>query len=168
MKKGIVIRKLTNNKDFLISEDPMTVLQLHRKLQDMADDMIFSNDEEQLLSIIDEEPSRRYTDHIIEVYYPLLVLPSSFKYLSGGALLNDNQVFDLGVSKEEIYDCYYTSHVKYLKDKPEVRFVPWHLKSEEEQNKLMEEQDKQQVDSYNASLRPIERIFLGMKYKKIW
>lgn len=147
-----------------ISEEPLTVLQLHRKLQDMADDMVTSG--EHTLDITDDDPSWRYDDFIIEIFEPYKLTPESIQNLSCGALIMGDEIIDLGVTKEEIYEHYYTGKIKWLKDKNK-RHIPWHLKSDEEQNRLTIERYNRDVDFFNAVLGPFERLFLGLKRKKV-
>ena len=48
-----------------------------------------------------------------------------------------------------------------------MRHVPWHLLTKEEQERHLVERENRQIDLYNASLGPIERLFLGIKRRKI-
>jgi hypothetical protein len=63
----------------------LTVLELHRMLQDMADDAEAVGGD--LVDITSSTPSVRHTDHIIEIPAPFTVDPGLIKHLCHGTLI---------------------------------------------------------------------------------
>lgn len=70
-------------------DKPMTVLELHRAIQEQQDDAINEGDDR--LDITDRNPSVRITDYIIKINEPYYLTDESFKLLNEGAIkqLND-------------------------------------------------------------------------------
>jgi len=116
MKKGIYIE--TPHKGILkVSDGPMTVLQVHRALQEWADDDITQENDK--LDIIDLNPSSRFTDYIIRILKPYKLTKNSFKFITKGMIIQgDNEVYYDKVSKGDILDDH-TRLMEYYKKKPQ-------------------------------------------------
>ena len=82
---GIWIIHPKKNK-ILVSSIPLTALQLHRKLQEMADDMGLDNNID-TIDITDADPSARFTDGIIKINYPYMITEDSIDFITEGIVV---------------------------------------------------------------------------------
>tara|TARA_R110000772_G_C13310268_1_gene440127 strand:- start:35820 stop:36269 length:450 start_codon:yes stop_codon:yes gene_type:complete len=90
-QKGIWITH-PNKKPILVSRKPLSALQLHRKLQEMADDMGLEDNMDSI-DITDANPSERFTDGIIKIIYPYMITEDSINFIIEGIVVQ-------GVSEE--------------------------------------------------------------------
>jgi len=98
MKRGVNLIKSDNVINF--GRNKMTVLQLHRKIQEMEDTL---PSEGRCLDITDVNASIRHNDYIIEIVKPYRLTEESFKFIKNGVIIQNGQVIDLKVSKESLY-----------------------------------------------------------------
>ena len=85
--KGVYI--ITPKGKLKVSNKPITVLELHRQLQEWSDDTPLDDN---LIDITDLNPSRRYHDKVIEILEPYKIPIKSLKNLRKGVLIQKNDV----------------------------------------------------------------------------
>ena len=94
--KGLYLEHPTKG-DILISEEPLTVLEVHRQLQIWADDYASDN----TIDITDENPSQRINDVMIMINPPYKLV-GDFNLMTEGLIYSGGDVHYFKISKEKL------------------------------------------------------------------
>lgn len=105
MKRGINL--VNDGKVINFGRNKVTVLQLHRKIQEMQDDS---------LEITETNASHRHDNYIVEILKPYRLTDESFKFIKNGVIIQDGQLIDLKVSKESLYQ-HHLNNVEFFRKK---------------------------------------------------
>jgi hypothetical protein len=111
MKNGIYLE--TRNKGIIkISDESMTVLQVHRQLQEWANnDVCEGNDE---LDITDYDPSSRLNDYMVMINPPFKLTKGSFKFITQGVIYSGGEIHYAKLNKQEMLGDFdkWVSHIE--------------------------------------------------------
>jgi len=100
MEKGINL--IGEDNVYHFGSKIISVLELHRKIQNQMDSDDSDDYAEGELNITCSNPSYRYTDFIITIIPPYNLTPESFNYLNKGAIFQYGILYDLGVNNDDL------------------------------------------------------------------
>tara|TARA_R110000796_G_scaffold252137_1_gene385289 strand:- start:357 stop:710 length:354 start_codon:yes stop_codon:yes gene_type:complete len=97
--KGIYLE--THYKGVLkVSDGPMTVLEVHRALQEWADDIVLEDFDK--LDITDFNPSSRLNDYMVMINPPYKLTKNSFKFITQGVIYSGGEIHYSKLNKQEM------------------------------------------------------------------
>lgn len=116
--KGLYIEHPTKG-NILVSEEPLTVLEVHRKLQDWADGTL----DDSQLDITDLDPSKRINDVMVMINPPYRLV-GNLNLMSHGLIYSGGDVHYFKISKEKLIE-HFKSQCGIMEEKINNELLWW-------------------------------------------